>query len=371
MILLLCLHCRPLEFRRGGRHEPHRKPSSNMPAVPASTAARTHTPYTVEDVGDAADASEAAFFFHNPHLLFAIGRRFRQQGANRAVGRLASVNRASNFLLGTQEVYLEARDALLQGVLERSAAATLPDALKPDRFGRTAVIRTICAGRFDDALVLISMGASERMIRVDEADLTGCPPLAHAAAGGSAAVVEALLANGAGISITDREGITPLMRAAGAGSFACVKLLLDAGSEVNAATKDGNTALIRAAMQGDASVVQLMCSCKADVHASNKQTGRNALMQIAEKERPQALKVLIEANAHLDCVDESGETALHKAARRGNVETAAILIQQGVPLQLKNKSGDTALQVAQHARKCPMLDQLIEQLIAAAQEEGF
>lgn len=81
-----------------------------------------------------------------------------------------------------------------------------------------------------------------------------------AAKGGHSDVVDALLAAGASVHVTDASGRTPCMLAA-MRSAECVRALVRHGSDVNAADKDGWTALWYAVASWRAECVEALLEC--------------------------------------------------------------------------------------------------------------
>ena len=93
---------------------------------------------------------------------------------------------------------------------------------------------------------------------------------------GEAAIVELLLAAGAGVDAKDKKGWTALQYATLEGYAAVVELLLTAGADVSAKDKDGRTVLQYAAVYGKSAIVELLLAAGADVNAKDK-SGRTAL----------------------------------------------------------------------------------------------
>jgi len=60
-----------------------------------------------------------------------------------------------------------------------------------------------------------------------------------------------------------------------------------------------------------------------------------------------AVKVLLEAGAHVNAMDNHKNTALHLAAMRGYIESVKLLLSHGADPALKNVYGETAANMAQ------------------------
>jgi len=125
---------------------------------------------------------------------------------------------------------------------------------------------------------------------------------------GSPEVVSVLIEQGgADLKIPDGTQSTPLLLAAGHGRIESMALLL--GKEpglVHAANECGWTALHLA--------------------AHGKEMKKSSVKNV--KFLP-AVKMLLEAKAPIEAVDEDTRTALHRAADTGNAETAAALLEAG------------------------------------------
>lgn len=133
----------------------------------------------------------------------------------------------------------------------------------------------------------------------------GATPLARAAHTGDAAVVQLLIAHGAGVSQPLKNGTTPLMFAAGLGRgvsafakdygteadlVAVAKILLDHGADVNAVSAAGQTAMHFAAQAADANFPQ---------------------------PSDDMVKLLASRGAKLDVVDKRGRSPIEMAEGQG------------------------------------------------------
>jgi ankyrin repeat protein len=189
-------------------------------------------------------------------------------------------------------------------------------------------------------------------------------------------LVKALLAAGAdpnarittaslidGIGLTDRngaretlqtgvgsvKGATPLWVAAfsvhGAGRRSrggtaadpaeIVRVLLEAGADPNLATEDGSTPLMMAAGLG------------SKTHQPEKKRDDPAPAALA------AVKMLIDAGAHVNGVNEADFTALHGAAFKGSIEIIQYLVEHGANINAQDFSGRTPYQIAVGAQQGP------------------
>jgi ankyrin repeat protein len=145
-------------------------------------------------------------------------------------------------------------------------------------------------------------------------------PLHWAASGGHRALVENLLAIGAGVNTRDRFGCTPLHLAAELGREETVRVLLDAGADVHARSRNGKTALHLAAQRRNGAIVRdlLRRGAQLDVFAAAS-LGLLGHVQDFLRADPE----LVEARLPF------GATPLHMAAEDGQQAIAEFLVSQG------------------------------------------
>jgi ankyrin repeat protein len=58
------------------------------------------------------------------------------------------------------------------------------------------------------------------------------------------------------------------------------------------------------------------------------------------------MKLLLDAGARIDAVDDRGNTPLHAAAEVGSLRVVEILVSRGARRGVKNRAGATALDLA-------------------------
>jgi hypothetical protein len=104
--------------------------------------------------------------------------------------------------------------------------------------------------------------------------LTGLAPqdeqLLQAARDGNLEQVEALLRQGATVTVTDENGLTPLHEAAGGGHEAVARLLLEQGANVAARDQNYQTPLHWAARESHAGIIALLLAHDAYVGVKDK-----------------------------------------------------------------------------------------------------
>ncbi len=256
----------------------------------------------------------------------------------------------------------------------------------------------------------------------------GATSLHWAALRGRPAIVALLLAQGADVTLKNREGETPLQVAERAKQAEIVRLLsstagpaprAEAGNIHEAArTNDverlrkliaetpalinqpdaafGATPLHWAALRGHAEATKLLLAQGANVNARNKQ-GETPL-QVAERAKHSAVVQLLKGAAApiqelVDAVRDGeiaklkqlisenhgllnqkdprfGGTPLHWAALKGNPEIVEYLISQGADKGAINQNGETPLQVAERAKRNTVVALLQARTGAAAGDAG-
>jgi hypothetical protein len=110
------------------------------------------------------------------------------------------------------------------------------------------------------------------------------------------AILRALIAHGADLTVCDSAGTPVIFLAAGYGYTECVRLLMDNGADVNSVVSDGKTLLIFITYLQRKSLVQLLLAYRADV---NRQTalGTTALALARKNENTDLIQLLEQAGA--------------------------------------------------------------------------
>jgi len=191
-------------------------------------------------------------------------------------------------------------------------------------------------------------------------------------------LVKALLAAGAdpnarittaslidGIGLTDRNGAREIL-STGVGSVKGATPLWIAAMSVHG---NGIGRRARAGMRADpADVVHVLLEAGADPNLTTAD-GTTPLMMAAglgtksfkpEKKRDdpspsalEAMKLLLDAGAAVNAVNEADFTALHGAAFKGSMESIEYLVQRGAKIDAQDFSGRTPYQIAMGAQQGP------------------
>ena len=231
-----------------------------------------------------------------------------------------------------------------------------------------------------------------------------------AAEKGDARLMQALLDNGADMTLQDRQGQTALMHAAAKGNTEAVQALLghsglgrtareelvelkdQAGKTaaqhaedndhkelmvflkeyvaLNVPDQEGQTSLMKAALQGDVKLVQSLLTKGADPTMKDK-VGCTALMHAAARGNTEVLRLLMKVDS-ISGRDHNGWTPLMHAASAGHVETVEVLLTSFTPdlhtwstprseyINLQDKDGKNAVALAEEKKHKDVV-QLINQ----------
>jgi len=227
-----------------------------------------------------------------------------------------------------------------------------------DSNGKTPLTLSAERGNLECVTELLSKRAS-----LEQSEKMGGCALMCAAHHNETEVVSYLLGNNANVNFLDADGWSALMysvntpmppRAAGAGGEQTEKkmnidgvlgkkstteLLLLHKADVNAQTQDGLTALIVAASRNRPTAVRRLIECKAEVNLTSSRE-QSALLMGAAHDSPEVVRVLIMANADVNHLNSGKESALSLAEKYSSKEVVELLIKAGaiVP-KVKGKKG--------------------------------
>ena len=115
----------------------------------------------------------------------------------------------------------------------------------------------------------------------------------------------------------------------------------------------------KAAQRGDSQGMSALVEAGAQIDSSFKNL--TALQRAAVKDRPEAIKRLVELGADLEIQSEThGATALHMAAAYGNLAACEALLVSGANLWAKNGKGQRAAEVAKDAGHAQLASAMLE-----------
>lgn len=248
-------------------------------------------------------------------------------------------------------------------------------------------------GRLEIAQMLISIGAiviphdplncwfqRSDMTWIQDSDLTSPTPLYAAAANGHEAVVEYLLAQGAGIDVLSPRELIPNSRinrnekhihgrfyspsqdptiasidvaswqrplggAALNGHVGVVLIFLEAKALVNPSDAHEESALLLAAVGGHGELVRLLRTAGAEL--GNRANAEKHFLACAMNQGPDdALRLLLELGVSPNCINSSGESCLHHATAQGLTTVMRQLIDAGANIEVKDQLLRTPLMYA-------------------------
>jgi TonB family protein len=229
------------------------------------------------------------------------------------------------------------------------------DVLKPQAGGSSYLVSAATQGDISVVEALLRAGSA-----VNSKNKLGQSALMLASIRGLPTMVELLLRAGGDPNSVNQNGETVLIHGAASGNAAVLRHLLKAGASVNARSKDGNTALIEAAVTGNPELVAILlrAGARVNLRGANRTTALIAgstgelnggvrdifLTPYAEIpdeviDRAKVVRLLIDAGADINAVNDEGENALFTV----NDETVRELIKTKININIRNKDGETPL----------------------------
>lgn len=175
-------------------------------------------------------------------------------------------------------------------------------------------------------------------------------PLQAAATQGHIAVIQEFIARGADINaMTTNEGYqggTALQVACRFGQTEIVRLLLEHGADPNLGAGGWACPLVAAAGNGEEEITGMLLKTNVAVNVYGGPYRSTPLMLAAAWLSVDSVRLILQAGADIDLLDQDGDTALILAARRGDSECAKVLLEHGADIMHTNNDGHNALQIA-------------------------
>jgi hypothetical protein len=186
-----------------------------------------------------------------------------------------------------------------------------------------------------------------------EHDLQIYAGLHAAAANGDVAEIEKLIAAGEKPNIQDSNSRTPLHVAAFRRQYAAAQALLRLGANPNAMDAQRYDIVTIAAVQNDLEMLKIALAGGGSARNVTSPYDGTALIASAHLGHVDVVRMLIEARAPLDHVNNLGWTALIEAVVLGNgdknhIDVVEALVKAGADVDIKDRQGNTALA---HARQ--------------------
>ena len=181
---------------------------------------------------------------------------------------------------------------------------------------------------------------------VNEIGEDGFTALHHAVKNESLESLQALIKNGANVSIRSKRGSTALHEAALKGNTGCIKVLLERRSDLLDMQDDSLSTALHYAI-GNIECIRFLISMRANVNLPDK--FGNVTLHLAlyngDAILLDVLKILYEAGARCDLKNGQGLTPLHLAAELGLSQCVKYLVRSQEDLKRKDIRGRTALDI--------------------------
>jgi ankyrin repeat protein len=206
----------------------------------------------------------------------------------------------------------------------------------------------------------------------------GDTPLRYAAREGHAAIIKALLLQGAPIDARASDGVTALMIAAYHGHTEVATMLITAesamlsasGARVTTKEQNGLTALMFASLNGHTPMVRTLLAAKARIDATCA-FGQTPLLLAARRGHESTVKHLVKAGARAVVEGVENTTAvLVSAADSGHASIVSDLVTARADVNHRNRGGRTALMVASCSGQTATVRTLLELGASRTKKQG-
>jgi ankyrin repeat protein len=200
-------------------------------------------------------------------------------------------------------------------------------------------------------LIIACAGVSWAQVAPTAAEIARYTGLLAAAARGDAAEIGRLAAAGENMNVRDDYGRTPLHLATYGRHREAISALVKAGANLAALERDRYDAVTIAAVADDVATLRLLLQSGASAKLVTSRYDGTALIAAAHLGHVEVVKLLIEAGAPLDHVNNLGWTALIESIVLGNggprhTETLRALVRAGASVNIPDRNGVTPPQMA-------------------------
>jgi ankyrin repeat protein len=214
-------------------------------------------------------------------------------------------------------------------------------------------------------LFCLGAGIASAQVAPTAAEIAGYMGLLAAAASGDATGIGRLVAAKADVNARDAYGRTPLHVATFGRRRDAVAALVKAGADPNLLEHDRYDAVTIAAVANDVATLRLLLQLGASAKQVTSRYDGTALIAAAHLGHDEVLKLLIEAGAPLDHVNNLGWTALIESIVLGNggprhTETLRALVRAGANVNLADRNRATPLQLARSRGYATMVEILTQ-----------
>jgi len=203
-------------------------------------------------------------------------------------------------------------------------------------------------------------GTASAQVAPSATEIAAYTGLFAAAARGDAAEISRLAASGADVNAREAYGRTPLHVATFGRHRDAIGALAKARADLNAKERDRYDAVTIAAVADDVATLKLLLQLGASAKQVTSRYDGTALIAAAHLGHDEVVKLLIDAGAPLDHVNNLGWTALIESIVLGqggprHVATLTALVRAGANVNLADRNGQSPLQLARQRRYQAMI----------------
>jgi ankyrin repeat protein len=203
-------------------------------------------------------------------------------------------------------------------------------------------------------------GAASAQVAPGATEIAAYTGVFAAAARGDAAEISRLAASGADVNAREGYGRTPLHVATFDRHRDAIAALAKARADLNAKERDRYDAVTIAAVADDVATLKLLLQLGASAKQVTSRYDGTALIAAAHLGHDEVVKLLIDAGAPLDHVNNLGWTALIESIVLGqggarHVATLTALVRAGANVNLADRNGQSPLQLARQRRYQAMI----------------
>ena len=209
-------------------------------------------------------------------------------------------------------------------------------------------------------LACVFAGVAFAQVAPSATEIAAYTGLFAAAARGDAAEIGRLAASGADVNAREAYGRTPLHVATFGRHREAIAALAKARADLNAKERDRYDAVTIAAVADDVATLKLLLQLGASAKQVTSRYDGTALIAAAHLGHDEVVKLLIDAGAPLDHVNNLGWTALIESIVLGqggprHVATLTALVRAGASVNLADRNRQTPLQLAHQRRYQAMI----------------
>lgn len=195
------------------------------------------------------------------------------------------------------------------------------------------------------------MSEASAQVAPGRSEIAAYTGLFAAAARGDAAEINRLAVGGADVNARESYGRTPLHVATFGRHRDAIASLAKTRADLNAKERDRYDAVTIAAVADDPATLKLLLQLGASAKQTTSRYDGTALIAAAHLGHDEVVKLLVDAGAPLDHVNNLGWTALIESIVLGkggprHVETLRALVRAGANVNLADRNGQTPLQLA-------------------------